>query len=173
VLSSYRPRRSHWMDAGCARDRAIISKTRRLCKANLVQGEAELRSRCAFCCGRVQRGREPERANSGSAEAREQELRRIPAERLLHGGLCSAVCRKYERTAKMFHVKHFRRPFVGKFCTVDSGGSRRTPYSRSSTGRARTSACAWPATRSGISIRVTTPIKAIRSPCLVVTRSDS
>jgi hypothetical protein len=114
-------------DEGCAGDKAIISKTWRLCKANLVQGEAELRSRCAFCCGRVQRGREPERANSGSAEAREQELRRIPAEHLSHGGLCLAVRRKYEWKAKMFHVKHFRRPFVGKFCTVDRGGLWKTP----------------------------------------------
>src|ERR1700689_2439134 len=27
----------------------------------------------------------------------------------------------------MFHVKHFRRPFVGKNCTVDTGTLRNTP----------------------------------------------
>jgi hypothetical protein len=28
----------------------------------------------------------------------------------------------------MFHVKHFRRPFVGKNCTVDTGARRNTPF---------------------------------------------
>jgi hypothetical protein len=54
-------------------------------------------------------------------------VRKIVEEHLSPGELCFAVCRKYEWTAKMFHVKHFRRPFVGKFCTVDKSGLRETP----------------------------------------------
>ena len=34
---------------------------------------------------------------------------------------------KNERKAKMFHVKHFRLPFVGKYCTLDMGGLWKTP----------------------------------------------
>jgi hypothetical protein len=56
-----------------------------------------------------------------------RKVRKIVEEHLSHGELCFAVCRKYEWTAKMFHVKHFRRPFVGKSCTVDKSGLRKTP----------------------------------------------
>jgi hypothetical protein len=34
---------------------------------------------------------------------------------------------KNEQKAKMFHVKHFRRPFVEKNCTFDMGELWKTP----------------------------------------------
>jgi hypothetical protein len=34
---------------------------------------------------------------------------------------------KNEDWAKMFHVKHFRRPFVEKSCTLDASPSRTPP----------------------------------------------
>ena len=38
-----------------------------------------------------------------------------------------SIIGKNEERAKMFHVKHFRLPFVGKSYTLDSIGGRNNP----------------------------------------------